>query len=922
MSSYFNINLNYSDYFSDVFVKEYVDECLGHSVEGKTESLYEHSNLTYKLFNKIVESLNLRHIIIGLLTELYEDLGFNEEYLSKANFLKFLGKHIMRIIFFHDIGKLNYKFQEKISSKKMAITDKSLKSFILNIFYDNKHSKYSMLFLNYFLLQNIEDSQLFIKYQKTTKFDERQECLKSIYYLVYLCVLLNSTAERHHSSLYNVRERVREIIENESPLIKKMNKAKMIFRNDPLTYLIDDYVFDQVVDDFWGDLNDKYSLLYLYKLIYSLILVGDSYATHAFYSKKSISKINFAKITSSMLSSIWDNFHSNMDYNKRLLNKNDVKRIVSTPANQLMDLNSLRFKLLVESSKNIREALERDEKRIFFLNVPTGGGKTNISMKMALDILKKREETVNRIYYVFPYVNIIEQNYAVILETLTNSEEEFISKVYSYNEWDYSKEGDEEEEYLINQQFLNNPINVISNVNFFNTFIKRNRRTNCKLAFLPNSVVIIDEIQTLPNADWEYFSKLLKEIAEKYNIYFILMSATLPDLSKFVTDQTIFYNIIKDPHKYFQHPKFKRASYVVEIDKKVTKKYFKERIESMMVSYNKYQKILCVVNTVQKSYELYTYLKTHLKKEKYELYLLNSTILSDRRREIIQKFKNKELSKNLVLVSTQSVEAGVDIDCNFGFREYGPLDSIEQVAGRINRESNRNIDDSKLYIFDFGTAHNVYRSDRRLKIQELHKKEFKQILDQKNYNQYYEYVINYLKQEEDEYKAGYSALLVPSYKLQFTKLSKYDYIQGRTASLFLPVEMSLETCNLTKGEKEYLNNHGMVLQNKISGENVWNLTKLINQESDKKRFVEIKKTQSILNKFTINLFNRYIGERRYKKTLVDYIKDQVNIGTFQEFCGYIKVSKRFLHEIGYLTESGLQPKKLSEYYEKQMDFFT
>ncbi|MCK4239725.1 MAG: hypothetical protein KAX33_11415, partial [Candidatus Lokiarchaeota archaeon] len=368
-----------------------------------------------------------------------------------------------------------------------------------------------------------------------------------------------------------------------------------------------------------------------------------------------------------------------------------------------------------------------------------------------------------------------------------------------------------------------------------------------------NSVVIIDEIQTLPNTDWEYFAKLLQQSAENLNIYFILMSATLPDLSKFVSDSSIFENLIEKPEKYQNHQCFTRTRTVFELDEKVSFKYFIERIkrEKNKIKDSKI-KVLCVTNTIQNSFNLYSQLKETLKDE-YDVYILNSTVLSQRRRLIIDLFniESNKLQRNMILVSTQSIEAGVDIDCHFGFREYCPMDSIEQIAGRINRESTRPIENSKLYVFDLQTATTVYSNDIRMKIQELHNEETEKILQERKFNLYYDWVINFLKNREDEFKAIYNNLIKPTYSLNFERLSKYNYFKDDSFTLFLPIDLDITKYPLAEGEKLFLQKKGIKLSETLAAEEVWNLLEQIKKNQDKNRiFIEIKKLQSILNKFS------------------------------------------------------------------------
>jgi CRISPR-associated endonuclease/helicase Cas3 len=147
------------------------------------------------------------------------------------------------------------------------------------------------------------------------------------------------------------------------------------------------------------------------------------------------------------------------------------------------------------------------------LNVPTGGGKTNISIRLVLDILKNNQD-INKAFWVFPYINIIEQNYEVIRKTLFSSIydkllDENISMIHSskIRQVNSSKEDSilNDFQVYLDDLFLNNPLNIISNINFFEAFIKTKKSNRHKLAYLTNSVVVIDEIQTLKIENLDFF---------------------------------------------------------------------------------------------------------------------------------------------------------------------------------------------------------------------------------------------------------------------------------------------------------------------------------------------------------------------------------------------------------------------------------
>ncbi len=922
--------VEYSVIFSPLFMNMFSPRFCAHSVENgkRKETMKEHSNQTLSVFNNLKETLNLDNIFINLVNSIYDDLRFDGGLLKKSFFQNFITKQVYRVIYFHDLGKINPRFQQQKLNNTISFEDKEVEILFNKIFQDTKHSKYSNYFLNYLLVCELEKSEIYQKYNEASNNTQRRVLRKILSRLAYLGMIINSAVDRHHSSLLDVKQHLDQKIQEYQKISKEINELSKRIFNFEAKYTISHFYPKGEVRDFWDDLNEKFSLYYFYKLVYSCLLISDSYATYSFYNNININNIKFKTITPRLLKKINNNFYHNKDYNTQYLSKTKIEEIKKLQIEDITSLNTLRSKILLEASTKLIHSINKGKNRIFFLNVPTGGGKTNISMKLFLDILEiNKTKEINRIFYVFPYINIIEQNHDVIVETLTSSEKEedvLVSKIYSYNEWDFSRIEEEEGEYLINQQFLNNPINIISNVNFFNTFIKNSKKINSKFTMFANSVVVIDEVQTLPNTSWEYFAKLLQKSAENLNIYFILMSATLPDLTKFVTDQSIFNNLIEKPERYQQHPCFIRTKTILELDKKVSIEYFIERIkeERKKITETKI-KVLCVVNSIKNSFYLYSQLKDILKDD-YEVYILNSTILPQRRRWIIDLFNkdSNKLQQNILLVSTQSIEAGVDIDCHFGFREYCPLDSIEQIAGRINRESTRPIENSKLYVFDLQTAKKIYYDDRRMKIQELHQEKIEMILQERKFNLFYDLVINFLKTEEDKFRTIYIDFIKPTYCLNFERLAKYNYIQDDSLTLFLPIKMDIKKYPLTEGEKLFLKKKGIEFSEKLNAEEVWKLLEQIKKNQDKNKiFIEIKKLQSILNKFSISIHNRNVGSSKYRKSLREVISDYINVNEFIELAGYIKVNQRYFEKMKYQIETGLDPENLSLNYDNQNTFF-
>lgn len=230
--------------------------------------------------------------------------------------------------------------------------------------------------------------------------------------------------------------------------------------------------------------------------------------------------------------------------------------------------------------------------------------------------------------------------------------------------------------------FLENYIgNVTTLYQLIFTIFGNSNKDNVKFNQLKNSVIIIDEAQAIPYQIRMDFLRLCEIISEQLNTVFIFMSATMP-----IINSNKFREISN--LDYFSNQKRYDICWL-QIDKN------QEILEQKISEAAKENHTLVVVNTVEKAQELY-----YKFKDDFECYSLTSYMVDEHKQMVISKIQNK-LSKNdtkILLISTQSIEAGVDVSFEIGFREIAPISSIIQTAGRINRHFGGK--KGKLYIFD------------------------------------------------------------------------------------------------------------------------------------------------------------------------------------------------------------------------------
>ena len=309
-----------------------------------------------------------------------------------------------------------------------------------------------------------------------------------------------------------------------------------------------------------------------------------------------------------------------------------------------------------------------DEKyKLFTLTAPTGYGKTLTALNFALKFNKPR------IIYALPFTSIIDQTYDIVAKIYKNSDI-LVSK--AHHKTTIGEENLTEEDRYSKIKFLmesfSGEINVTTLYQLIFALFGNKNKDNVKFNQLKNSVVIIDEAQAIPYNFRKDFILLCEIISQRLGTIFIFMSATMP--------------VIKSEN-------FKEISnldYFSKQDRYVIKWLDiggeDELLEKICKAAND-KNTLVVVNTIKKAQELFTKLK-----DKFSCFCLNGYMYDDHKRATIEavrcavnKSKVDPLASKILLISTQSIEAGVDLDFDIGFREVSPISSIIQTAGRVNR---------------------------------------------------------------------------------------------------------------------------------------------------------------------------------------------------------------------------------------------
>ena len=307
------------------------------------------------------------------------------------------------------------------------------------------------------------------------------------------------------------------------------------------------------------------------------------------------------------------------------------------------------------------------ECKLFTLTAPTGYGKTLTALNFALKFNKPR------IIYALPFTSIIDQTYDIVAK-IYKSSDILVSKAHHKTTIDEENLTDEDRYSKIKflMESFSGEINVTTLYQLIFTLFGNKNKDNVKFNQLKNSVVIIDEAQAIPYNFRKDFILLCEIISQRLGTIFIFMSATMP-----VIKSENFKGISN--LDYFS----KQDRYVIKWLDIGGEDELLEKICETASDKN----ALVVVNTIKKAQELFTKLK-----DKFSCFCLNGYMYDDHKRATtrsvrcaIDKSKVDPLASKILLISTQSIEAGVDLDFDVGFREVSPISSIIQTAGRVNR---------------------------------------------------------------------------------------------------------------------------------------------------------------------------------------------------------------------------------------------
>jgi len=493
---------------------------------------------------------------------------------------------------------------------------------------------------------------------------------------------------RHHGDLINFFDETADIRNPEK--IEVLKRQCALIRKDLLTALYEGLIPEETIRGFLQEIDETVASIVqdgkLFHLkprleqvqgdtameiftlyFYSLLLDGD---------KLDAAEITAERNMAGLRADLVDIYRKNHEFSG------------STPA-----MNRLRDEIYEDVTSKVG-TIDLSQ-TIYSLNVPTGTGKTLTSTSFAL---KLRERISNetgitpRIIYCLPFMSIIDQNYDVISSVFSSSfrgeiPSDILLKHHHLADISYTASDDENYDADASRLLIegwHSEFIITTFVQFFHTIISNRNRAIRKYHTLANSIIILDEVQSIPHHYWLLFHDLLQTLSRLLNIHVVFVTATQPlifdeekqgEIVELASKKSKYFSSLDRVILTFNREPLSLQDLIIKIQERV-------RIEPE-------KDFLIVLNTINAAKKVYTELSS-VSETDTEFVFLSTHIIPKERLARIRKLRDPNNKKRKVIVSTQLIEAGVDIDVDVVYRDMAPLDSINQVAGRCNRNSRRN----------------------------------------------------------------------------------------------------------------------------------------------------------------------------------------------------------------------------------------
>ncbi|MFH1824165.1 MAG: CRISPR-associated helicase Cas3' [Candidatus Firestonebacteria bacterium] len=618
---------------------------------------------------------------------------------------------------------------------------------------------------------------------------------------------------------------------------------ELIERNLTSKELIEDIV--KALKSFFKKNKDSKETYYfksglMIRFLYSCLIDADRLDTADFESPA------LAKLRNNGRYISWDTLIEKLDFKLKLF-KNENK------------IDELRCYVSEQCQK-----FSKQSKGLYQLTVPTGGGKTLASLRFGL--YHAKDHKMDRIIYVLPYTSIIDQNAEEIRIILEDKDKKgkYLNRVVLEHHSNLTPEKESKKQKILSEDW-DAPIVITTNVQLLESLFGYGTRNARKMHQLANAVIVFDEVQAIPLKCVHLFNVAINFLVNNCGATVLLCTATQPLLDKV---EPVSRSLkIEDNQKIIPNAKklFNDLKRVEIFDKRKEGGWKNEEIKDLIFeSLKTTGSTLVIVNTKTAAYELY---QQCLQNKKSEIFHLSTNMCPAHRIDRLAEMRASLDDKKLVLcISTQLIEAGIDIDFGSVIRFLSGLDSIAQAAGRCNRHGRRS-ELGKVLIINSATENLNKLRDIRIGKEKAERvlDEFKNnpdkfdndILGPKAMELYYKYYF-YERKDEMKYPVNEVSVVgrnddlftllstnVLSVK-EFKRINNQEYPQIFLRQAFMSASKSFCVINAPT--------RGVVVPYSDEGKKIIN--DLCSEEDIKKQYKLLKRSQ----RYSVNVFSNVLGK--------------------------------------------------------------
>lgn len=459
-------------------------------------------------------------------------------------------------------------------------------------------------------------------------------------------------------------------------------------------------------------------------------------------------------------------------------NNSSISQINSQFNNFLSNLVSDNTKINIKRKCILERCIgmAKRETGLYTLTVPTGGGKTYSSLAFALNHAKING--LKKIIYVIPYTSIIEQNAKVFKDALG---EENILEHHSNYQFDNTNSENLQainEKLMLASENWDIPIVVTTNVQFFESLFS-NRSSKCrKIHNIAKSVIIFDEAQMLPIEYLKPCLLAISELVKNYGSTAVLCTATQPAINELLPASIKLIEIMDNPRQLYEDFKKVKVLKKGELDD-----------ETLAGELNELEQVLCIVSTRKHAKEIFSRLDGNT-------FHLSTLMCPVHRQETLAEIrkclKDKQTCK---VVSTQLIEAGVDVDFPVVYRSVAGIDSIVQSAGRCNREGR--IQEGKVFVFKPVSEYSKIKGylEKTAKISEMVFRRYDDPISLDAIDCYFKELYFFEGKEALDKKSVISCFEERWNQLEFdfkTAAERFKLIEDNTYSIIIPYDKDAE----------------------------------------------------------------------------------------------------------------------------------